>query len=246
VEGWCSVEELVRWGFGHAPVVMANEAHSGLTRCIRTRETGIRMIRAAHEAGVRRLAMEALPWPARNVPGPIRAIPARTGGYLAQPDMRSLIAAALELGWSLWAYEAVFEMTADTDPPDRLSMEYTNWRERRQAANLCQLTTADPTEPLLVWCGNGHASKTIADDWTPMGWHFRAMSGTDPFVIDQTVTVTFQNRPQPWVQALLAELGETLAAHDGTAGILTSRAPAPLDLWDHADAVVVSAENTLT
>jgi hypothetical protein len=69
MEGWCSVEELVRWGFGHAPVVMANEAHDGLTRCVRTRETGIRMIRAAHEAGVRRLAMEALPWPARALRG---------------------------------------------------------------------------------------------------------------------------------------------------------------------------------
>jgi hypothetical protein len=31
---------------------MANEAHNGLARCIRTRETGIRMVRAAHEAGV--------------------------------------------------------------------------------------------------------------------------------------------------------------------------------------------------
>jgi hypothetical protein len=30
VEGWRSVEELVRWRFAHAPVVMANEAHSGL------------------------------------------------------------------------------------------------------------------------------------------------------------------------------------------------------------------------
>ena len=30
VEGWCSVEDLVRWAFAHAPVVMANEAHSGL------------------------------------------------------------------------------------------------------------------------------------------------------------------------------------------------------------------------
>jgi hypothetical protein len=98
VDGWCSVEELVQWGFAHAPVVMANEAHSGLARCIRTRETGIRMIRAAHEAGVRRLAMEALPWPARDVAGPIRAIPEWDIGYLAQPDMRRLIAAALELG----------------------------------------------------------------------------------------------------------------------------------------------------
>jgi hypothetical protein len=51
VEGWCPVEDLVRWGFAHAPVVMANEAHNGLTRCVRTREVGVRMIQAAHEAG---------------------------------------------------------------------------------------------------------------------------------------------------------------------------------------------------
>jgi hypothetical protein len=56
VEGWCSVEDLVRWAFAHAPVVMANEAHSGLARCVRTREVGVRMIQAAHEAGGRRLA----------------------------------------------------------------------------------------------------------------------------------------------------------------------------------------------
>jgi hypothetical protein len=246
VQGWCSVEELVRWGFGHAPVVMANEAHSGLARCVRTRETGIRMIQAAHEAGVRRLAMEALPWPARDVAGPIRAVPERTAGYLAQPDMRRLIAAALERGWSLWAYEAVFDRTPDTDPATLMSREFTNWREQEQAANLCQLTAAAPDEPLLVWCGNGHASKTEADDWTPMGWHFRALSGTDPFVIDQTVTVTFQDQPQPWVQTLLAELGETLAAHGGTAGILRDQGPAPLNVCDHVDAVVISTENTLT
>ena len=246
MEGWCSVEELVRLGFGRAPVVMANEAHNGLARCIRTRETGIRMIRAAHEAGVRRLAMEALPWPARDVPGPIRAIPPAGDGYLAQPDMRRLIATALELGWSLWAYEAVFEIPAEPDPAKFLSMEFTNWREREQAANLCRLAAAATAGPLLVWCGNGHASKSISGDWTPMGWHFRAMSGTDPFVIDQTVTVTFQGQAQQWVQALLAELGETLAAHGGTAGILRDQAPWPLGARDGVDAVVVSTENTLT
>jgi len=165
---------------------------------------------------------------------------------LAQPDMRRLIATALELGWSLWAYEAVFEMTADTDPAKFLTTEFTNWREREQAANLCQLTAAALAQPLLVWCGNGHASKNQINDWIPMGWHFHAMSGTDPFVIDQTVTVAFENRPQPWVAELLAGLGETLAAHGGTAGILREQAPAPLDGYDHADAVVVSTENTLT
>ncbi len=245
MDGWRSVEELVQWGFAHAPVVMANEAHSGLKRCVRTREVGVRMIRAAHEAGVRRLAMEALPWPAGDVPGPILDIPPVSGGYLGQPDMRRLIAAALELGWSLWAYEAVKEMTADTDPATFLTMEFTNWREREQAANLCRLTAADPAEPLLVWCGNGHASKNQISDWIPMGWHYRTMSGTEPFVIDQTVTVDFESRSQPRVAELLAGLAETLAAHGGTAAILRDQAPPPLNGW-RADALVVSTENSLT
>jgi len=37
------------------------------------------------------------------------------------------------LGWSLWAYEAVFETTPDADPANFLSMEFTNWREREHA-----------------------------------------------------------------------------------------------------------------
>ena len=48
MEGWCPVEDLVRWAFAHAPVVMANEAHSGLARCVLTRDVGVRMIQAAH------------------------------------------------------------------------------------------------------------------------------------------------------------------------------------------------------
>jgi hypothetical protein len=243
VEGWCPVEELIQWGFAHAPVVMANEAHSGLARCIRTREVGVRMIRAAHEAGVRRLAMEVLPWPAKDTPGPIRAIPPEAGGYLAQPDMRRLITTALELGWSLWAYEAVIEIT---DQAELFSMEFTNWREREQAGHLCELLTAAPAEPLLVWCGNGHASKRGDSEWVPMGWHFRAISGTDPFVIDQTVSVAFQGEPQRWVQTLLATLGETLTAHGGTAGILRDQAPRPLRGRTDVDALVVSTDNALT
>jgi hypothetical protein len=243
MEGWRSVEELIGWGFAHTPVVMANEAHSGLARCIRTRDMGVRMIGAAHEAGVRRLAMEALPWPARGTPGPILAIPPAPGGYLAQPDMRRLITTALELGWSLWAYEA--EPAAGTSQAEMLSIEFTNWREREQAGNLCQLRAAAPAEPLLVWCGNGHAGKEAADQWVPMGWHFRAMSSTDPFVIDQTVTVAFDSRSQPWVHGLLAGLGETLAGYGGTAGILRDQAPAPLNGWTGVDAVVVSTDNAL-
>jgi len=207
---------------------------------------GVRMIRAAHEAGVRRLAMEALHWPAEGTQGPITALPDDEGGYLAQPEMRRLIGTALDLGWSLWAYEAVFEITADTDQARLRSMEFTNWREREQAANLCRLLEAAPGEPMLVWCGNSHASKRKGEEWFPMGWHFLEMSGVDPFVIDQTVTVDFGEDGQQWVRELLASLSDILAAHGGTAGILRDQVPPPLDDWAGVDAFIVSTDNEMT
>jgi hypothetical protein len=245
MDGWCSVEELTQFGFARSAVVMANEAHSGLTRCVRTRDVGVRIIQAAHEAGVRRLAMEALPRSANDAPGPIREIPSRDGGYLAQPDMRRLITTALERGWSLWAYEASIDFRKSE--ADLLSLKVTNWREREQAKNLCQVVAAAPGDPLLVWCGNGHASREGGNGWIPMGRHFAAASGVQQFVIDQAVTVDFTGQgPDPWVRDLLAELGGTLAAHGGCAGILREQAPPPLDGWIGVDAMVVSTENELT
>ena len=79
-----------------------------------------------------------------------------------------------------------------------------------------------------------------------MGWHFREMSGVDPFVIDQDVTVDFGEQHQEWVDELLASLGDVLAAHGGTAGILRDQAPPPLDGWAGIDALVVSTDNALT
>ena len=137
-------------------------------------------------------------------------------GYLTQPDMQRLIGAALDLGWTLWAYEAVFDVTPDTDQEHLRSMEFTNWREREQAANLGRLLNAAPGEPLLVWCGNSHASTVEHEEWIPMGWHFHDMSGVDPFVIDQNVTVD-SAEDSAGVRGL--------AAHGGTAGILRDQAP---------------------
>jgi hypothetical protein len=159
--------------------------------------------------------------------------------------MRRLIAAALDLGWSLWAYEAL--VGPGKDSAELVSLEFTNWRERERARNLCQIMAAAPEDPLLVWCGNGHAGKTAYSEWVPMGHHFAAMSGIQHFVIDQTVTIDFTgDGPKPWVRELLAELGGTLAACGGTAGVLRSQAPPPLDRQFGVDAVVISTENTLT
>jgi hypothetical protein len=245
MDGWCSVEELTQFAFANSPVVMANEAHNGLARCVRTREVGARIIQAAHKAGVRRLAMEALPSPGNDAPEPILEIPSRDGGYLAQPDMRRLITTALDLGWSLWAYEASVDFRKSE--AEWLSLEFTNWREREQAKNLRQVVAAAPGDPLLVWCGNGHADREGGNGWIPMGHHFAATSGIRQFVIDQTVTVDFTGRgPDQWVRDLVAELSGTLAAHGGCAGILREQAPPPLDGRTGVDAVVVSTENEVT
>ena len=223
---------------------MANEAHDGLARCVRTREVGVRMVRAAHEAGVRQLAMEALPHPAEGLLGPIRAIHVTAGGYLAQPDMRGLIATGLELGWTLWAYEAA--IPADADPAELLSLEFTNRREREQAQNPCGILAKAPGQPLLVWSGNSHAAKQANGEWIPMGQHFTELSGTSPFVIDQTATVDFPGQSKLWVDELLASLSQILATFSGTAGILRDQAPQPLNCWPGVDAVVVSTDNALT
>ena len=157
-----------------------------------------------------------------------------------------MIGTALDLGWTLWAYEAQFDVTPETDRAWLRSQEFTNWREREQAANLCRLLEPAAGEPMLVWCGNGHATKEKVQDWVPMGWHFREMSGTDPFVIDQTVTVAFDGEPQRWKRELLDSLAGPLAALGGTAAILREQAPPPLEWRTGVDALVVSTDNALT
>jgi hypothetical protein len=246
MDGWVSVEDLVERGFDRSSVVMANEAHDGMRRCVRTREVGVRMVKAAHDAGVRRLAMEALPWPIKDVAGPIRELPEAVGGYLAQPEMRTLIGTALDLGWTLWAYEMQFEYDPSTDPRDFLTIRHTNRREREQAANIAQLLRQSPGEPLLVWCGNGHAYKESVTDWTPMGWHVRQTTDVDPFVIDQTITVQWEGRQERTVSLALDAMSDVLARLGGTAGILADQAPDPWGARTGVDAFVVAIDNAMT
>jgi hypothetical protein len=82
-------EELLAIGFSRSRVVMMDEAHNGMRRCVRTREIGRRLLPAADAAGVRQLAMEA------RLCGP----------YMAQPDLQRLVRAARELGWEVSSYE---------------------------------------------------------------------------------------------------------------------------------------------
>src|SRR5262249_45232305 len=98
---WRSPEELVRIGFERARGVMLNEAHDDLLRCVRRRRVGRDVLPVAHAAGVRHLAMEALYRPFAAEANASRTLPDVAEGYLAQEDLRALMASALELEWTL-------------------------------------------------------------------------------------------------------------------------------------------------
>lgn len=191
-------EELLAIGFSRSRVVMMNEAHSGMQRCVRTREIGLRLLPAAHAAGVRHMAMEAL-----------------YGPYLAQPEMQRLIEGAEELGWRLIPYEVKSLMDA-------------NEREEEQARNLAAAFAQLPKgTALLVWCGNSHLNKEPVDWWQPMGYQFWEISGIEPFSIDQAVTVEFDPAtPGAWHQLGRSET-RRLEALGGTAGFFVADSPIP-------------------
>lgn len=236
---WREPADLVGYGFGQSRVVIMNEAHDGWKRCVRTRVVGRSILPAAHEAGVRDLAMEALfPHSFVLAANRLRRVPPKDEGYLSQPDMRALIQAALDLGWTLWPYEADLEKRPVEVGDDFMTTAFTNWREREQAKNLAHILQQLPeSASLLVWCGNSHGYKlAYGGEWTPMGWHLIREAELVPFVIDQTLTVF---SPQ-----LVEPLRETLEARGGTAGLLRQDA-GPLSHRHDVDAFVFSLDNDL-
>jgi len=246
---WRTPEELLEIGLRRSRIVMLNEAHDGLKRCLRTRQIGQRLLPTAHQAGVRHLAMEALSAFFVEEANRTRQLPVvGVGmGYLHQPDMRALIQAALDLGWTLIPYE----INVKKYPLDeRLSVDYTNLREEEQAKNLIRaLQNLPNSTPLLVWCGNGHLTKTVVQDWMPMGYQFKQLSGIDPFVIDQTPTVKFSDRSlkqQQQIEQFLKQFASELVRKGGTAGFLTEETPTSFcQTREGVDAFLISFLNEL-
>lgn len=246
---WRSPEQIVQIGFQRSQVVMMNEAHSDLKRCIRTRQIGQRILPTAHQAGVRRLAMEALQLPLiADRSNSSRSAPDYKTGYLAQPEMREFIQAALNLGWTLISYEAdlslssteqKFNLPKSTDNLEQLQSsirDSINWREEQQALNLIAALRALPAgTPLLVWCGNNHHSKRVSPDWIPMGYQFQQHSQINPFVIEQIRTVKFDSWDDQIETELVMKFSDELTEYGGTAGFLVEDVPPSLAHYHFQD-----------
>lgn len=232
---WMMPSEIVVHGFATSPVVMMNEAHSGMSRCVRTRRIGREILPAAHDAGCRHLAMEALP----NLAGGanVLTLPLFEVGYLAQPEMREFVEAAVRLGWSFVAYEINYQ-------DDGISMDATNRRELVQAENLVAAWQQIRPAPMMVWCGNAHHAKLPAQEWTPMGVHFKNLAGFEPFSIDQTATIAFAPGHKANIE-LTDDLRAAVEARGGTAGFIAGDPPPGLEVPHYFDALILSTDNVM-
>lgn len=117
---WRTPEELVTIGFRRSRVVMMNEAHDALRRCIRTRLIGQQILAPAHQMGARYLAMEAL-WTDISIEANnTRQLSSELeGDYLSQPEMHTLIQKALDLGWTLVPYDLLNLTEPPREPSSR-------------------------------------------------------------------------------------------------------------------------------
>jgi hypothetical protein len=239
---WRTPEELVAIGFERSRVVMMNEAHHMLLRSVRTREVGRRVLPAAHAAGARYLAMEALSGDIANRANDTRTLPEVEGGYLSQPEMRAFVETALDLGWALIAYEAHPLPPPGLDPSTR---EAADWRDDQQARNLIEALAALPAASrMLVWCGNGHHAKRPLADWRPMGVRFAELSGDEAFAIDQACTVEFPGitpHGLRWVEAY----PEVFVLRGRAVGFLSEDAPPGWAFPEAADAFILAADNAM-
>lgn len=245
-------EELLSIGFDRSSVVIVNECHNGMLRCRRTREVGRRLLPVANEAGVRHLAMEALTPAFADEANATRRLPpaSATWAYLAQPDMRDLIADALALGWELVPYECDFNLKSGQAEDHFRTLEFGNWRDAEEARNIAEfLAGSPPGTKLLVWCGNSHHRKTpqqyhSGGTWIRLGQRL-VERGIDPFVIDQSVTVEYKPGSSPRM-ADVQRFRAQLEALGGTAGFLREEDPEPR--WQanrSADAYVLSLDNSM-
>lgn len=241
--------ELTAIGFTRSRVVIVNECHGGMARCRRTREVGRSILPAAHAAGVRHLAMEALYPSFADEANRSRRLRTEDIAYLAQNDMRVFIADALALGWDLVAYEADFNLRPRKDG-EQETLEDANWRDEEEAGNIARFLASMPTDTkLLVWCGNSHQRKTpqqwhAGGDWVRLGQRL-VERGFDPFVIDQSPTVEYSPGESPRRDDAERSRSE-LEALGGTAGFLREEDPSPRWRDDPAaDAYVLSLSNVM-
>lgn len=263
---WMTANQIIRIGFDQSNVVMMNEAHNHMLRCIRTRLVGRDVLLSAHEAGVRYLAMEAL---SRSdmLMNQTRTAASSRNEIFSQIEMKEMVQTALNLGWELITYDADtrdYLLAKSLDPDyknyhpeewERIvcTNDFWKWREVTAAQALADQAMALPEgAKMFVWVGWQHHSRKPVlmfdeDKQHTMGHYYEEIAGQRYFSIDQTTTIFDDPLLEPW-RAYAQNHTEILSASGGTAGFLRANLPSELqqlaNLHLH-DAYLLSIENDM-
>lgn len=167
-------------------VIMINEEHDTPMH----RAFTARLLPILYKKGFRYFAAETIVDEHINKRGyPVQ----KSGFYSADPVYGDLVRTAIKLGFKVISYD--LSLRDCKNPPDNAD-HCQNERERGQAQNLYdRILKNDPKAKVLVHVGRTHNQETKLDTWALMGWHFKQISGIDPFTIDQT-QMSERSRPE--------------------------------------------------
>ncbi|WP_157676746.1 hypothetical protein [Chryseobacterium sp. T16E-39] len=148
-------------------IVILNEAHHYSSH--RTFATSL--LKGLYENGYRYLGLEAIGDDSINV----RKFPTtQSGFYTSEPQFGSFIKTALDLGFTIFKYEAI-------------QGENGKEREIKQADNIYKFMQENKKGKYFIYCGYGHAYEGKDPHWEKtMAGRLSDLTKINPFTIDQT------------------------------------------------------------
>jgi hypothetical protein len=153
-------------------VIMINEAHHQPYHRVFTTQ----LLKTLYDKGFRYFGAETLAhWDTllNQRKYPIE----HSGYYTKEPLYANLIRTALEIGYTVFAYETQ-NMRDDSAG--------INFREIEQAKNIKKILNKDSSAKILIHCGYDHLVETDYPGWgKTMAGRFREYTGINPFTIDQ-------------------------------------------------------------
>lgn len=146
-------------------VVMINEAHHMPLHRIFT----LSLLQDLYTIGFRYLGIETLDESDSLLNS--RKYPLiRSGWYTREAAFNRMVKAALEMGYTLFPYDASASM---------------NERDLTQAKNIAKVLTKDSIARILIYAGFDHIKEKPNPDWITMAVNFKQITGINPFTIDQ-------------------------------------------------------------
>ncbi len=154
-------------------IVIINEAHHNSSHRVFTKS----LLQNLFDNGYNNLGLEALS-NGEHLDSILnnRKYPVlKTGHYIKDPQFGDLVRNALEIGYSLFAYE---------------NMEKGGGKQREieQAKNIEKIIHSKPNEKILIHCGFDHALEGTHDSWgKAMAGRLTEYTGINPLTINQVV-----------------------------------------------------------